>query len=711
MTNFIQEYLVGLGFEPDESSFRKFVDLVKQADREVSSHFGGMARSILEAQGAILGAFGAVSAAIIGVVDKAAMADQSYRLLGLRMLMTTESARKMDIITKALGASIGEITWDRELHARAVLLSHDMDQMTAGLGANFERNMLGVRNLRMEFTRLEIGAKFLGMAFASDLFEKLTRGDTFHKVHDWVTGLERSIPRIADELSSYAIPVLKDTWEIFTGLGEVVKDAAVAFTNIVGLFSGDRSIESAAFSWKNLAEAIQHVEHGLVAVMKAVAGAEMAVAHASSAASAFVAGNTKVAGAEGKAAKDSLDLGSGAVLGIGALGAFGGVRGALGLMRRLFGFGGGAAEAAEGASAGAGFLGTIGALLSRLTAVGTVLGGAWAGTKLGEKGFEEFQGSRWFPEWEAWKKEHVPEWLQHGAKRLDEILYGGSGKSAQTAQTQSGEGAPSGSADVVAAIEEAARRNNVPAALALAIAKQESNLGKNAVVSPKGAIGVMQLEPGTAKDLGVDPYSQSQNIEGGVRYLGQLLTKYHGDMAKAAAAYNAGPGAVDRSAGLADLPAETRAYVPRVLQYAEGFEKSLNAGAATDATAGTGSTPFWYAKSPVWFQDSPEWYRTAPAWMTASAGRSDQAVGAVPAGLRMTAGPASREKFAAAQSLVSPRSQPVSANSTVNISVGGVYVTNPGADANTIARQVADKIREQMASRNLLDLPQVAPAW
>lgn len=712
MDNFLESYLVRLGFSPDESSFRKFVDLLKQADREVSSHATGMARSILEAQGSILGAFTAVSAAIIGVVDKAAMADQSYRLLGLRMLMTTESARKMDIITKTLGASLGEVTWDKELHARAILLSRDMDQMTAGLGKGFERNMLGVRNLRMEFSRLEIGAKFLGMAFASDLFEKLAKSGIFGNVHSWITGLERSIPKLADALSDYAIPVLKDTWEILRGIGEVAKDAAVAFTNIVGLFSGDSSIESATFSWKNLAAAIQHVEHGLVAVMKSIAGAEMAVAHATSAASAFLGGNTKAASTEGTAAKDSLDVGSGAVLGIGALGALGGARGLSSLFRRFAGLGGGAG-AAEAAGGAAGTMGTIGAILSRLTAVGTILGGAWVGTKLGEKGFAEFHGSRWFPEWEAWKKQNVPDWLQHGAKRLDEFLYGGSGgKQAATAQGTATVGANSGAAsssDVVSAIEDAARRNNVPASFALAIAKQESNLGKNAVTSSKGAIGVMQLEPGTAKDLGVDPYNRSQNIEGGVKYLRQLLDRYHGDMAKAAAAYNAGPGTVDRSRGLYDLPSETRNYVPRVLQYTEGFSRD-SARRGTEAVE-TGSAPAWYSDSPSWFSKAPNWYNSAPAWLSGPAGGAQALMASNLSGIAPAAGRADRDRFVASQAVQAQPSRTLTANNTVNISVGGVYVTQPGADPNTIGRQVADKIREQMQSRNLLDLPQVAPAW
>ena len=96
-----------------------------------------------------------------------------------------------------------------------------------------------------------------------------------------------------------------------------------------------------------------------------------------------------------------------------------------------------------------------------------------------------------------------------------------------------------------------------------AVAWQESRLRADAV-SPKGAVGVMQLMPGTARDLGVDPFDPVQNVAGGAAYLAQLLRRYGGDLRLSLAAYNAGPGAVDR---YGDVPpyAETRRYVAGVL--------------------------------------------------------------------------------------------------------------------------------------------------
>ena len=84
-------------------------------------------------------------------------------------------------------------------------------------------------------------------------------------------------------------------------------------------------------------------------------------------------------------------------------------------------------------------------------------------------------------------------------------------------------------------------------------------------LSPKGAIGVMQLMPATAKAMDADPNDTAQNIDAGTRLLRELLVKYDGDVVKALAAYNAGPGAVDKYHGLPPYR-ETQMYVNKVIQ-------------------------------------------------------------------------------------------------------------------------------------------------
>ena len=131
-------------------------------------------------------------------------------------------------------------------------------------------------------------------------------------------------------------------------------------------------------------------------------------------------------------------------------------------------------------------------------------------------------------------------------------------------------------ARVRAEIVRASVRHGVDPGLAQAVAKRESGFQPR-VVSPKGAVGVMQLMPGTAMSLGVDPWNARQNIDGGVRYLASLLGRYRGNVRLALAAYNAGPGAVDRFGGVPPY-AETRGYVGSVMGE---YQRRAGAGGAS----------------------------------------------------------------------------------------------------------------------------------
>ena len=119
--------------------------------------------------------------------------------------------------------------------------------------------------------------------------------------------------------------------------------------------------------------------------------------------------------------------------------------------------------------------------------------------------------------------------------------------------------------DVRALATEAARRHGLDPALVLAVVGVESAFRPDAV-SPKGAQGLMQLMPAAAASLGVaDPLDAAANLDGGAKHLQSLVERYHGDLKKALAAYNAGAGAVDRHGGVPPY-AETRAYVGKVLE-------------------------------------------------------------------------------------------------------------------------------------------------
>jgi soluble lytic murein transglycosylase-like protein len=130
--------------------------------------------------------------------------------------------------------------------------------------------------------------------------------------------------------------------------------------------------------------------------------------------------------------------------------------------------------------------------------------------------------------------------------------------------------------DINAIIRSAAEKHHVPAAFVKSIIAAESNFNGNAT-SPKGALGLMQLMPQTAAQYGADPRNPEQNVDAGTHYLRVLMDRYRrfgNSMTRVIAAYNAGPGKVDRYHGVPPFR-ETRRYVVRVLGFFQRYQKEL----------------------------------------------------------------------------------------------------------------------------------------
>lgn len=145
-------------------------------------------------------------------------------------------------------------------------------------------------------------------------------------------------------------------------------------------------------------------------------------------------------------------------------------------------------------------------------------------------------------------------------------------------------------ADLEPIFAEASSLYGVPCDLLKSIAKAESGFNPNAV-SHAGAVGIMQLMPGTAASLGVtNSYDPYENILGGAKLIAQLLSRYNGNTALALAAYNAGSGNVDKYGGIPPF-AETQNYVRKVLSYLNtGFDSMTTPNGTQTGTDGTVST-------------------------------------------------------------------------------------------------------------------------
>ena len=586
--NEITSYLVGLGFKVDKASFEGFTKTIDEATKgtresvsgvadavnklhgQSSSVFGGISAALRNAQTdfantgtsaesfgsrmfeavkgsteAILkfqlgatAAFEGVGGALVGTALHFADADQKARLFGQRLFIGTQAARSLQISLGALDASFEDVTWDRELHGRFVELQELQKRIGIAMGgdADYEKATRSIRDIRFEFQKFGVELTYLGQGTLLNIFRALGTGpeDVLAKLRSFNDWLVANLPRLSQQFAKYLAPVIKEIVQVGRELVPLFQSVALVFTNLIGILSGDTSLEGTAFSFDKVAKSVGKVIGFFASLLHDIVQAEQALSHFALAIELVFEGKFTDAIAEVKKGFADLTAGS-----MGVLGAVGG----------------GGVGAGIGGAVGSAFGGPIGAVAGAGigSGIGT-LAGAIGGAVMGH--------------------------LNRGAT--------GEKASGFSDPLQVANANDPSVSDVMAAISARAQNYGIAPEFALAVAKIESGFRQydskssdGIHTSTTGAKGLFQLEPSTAQDLGVDPKDINQNIVGGLTYLAQLFNKYKGDATKTLEAYNMGEGKLDRMlANHQSIPTSVQQYAANVQREAQHFALTVNVNVA-----------------------------------------------------------------------------------------------------------------------------------
>ena len=190
-----------------------------------------------------------------------------------------------------------------------------------------------------------------------------------------------------------------------------------------------------------------------------------------------------------------------------------------------------------------------------------------SGTSSSDEILQKLFAGAWLPMFEA---VNGPQLTASGVSGGGESSFNAGNASSVTSVGSENASGTMGKTAIDNFIAQASDAYGVPGNLIKGVVQQESGMNVHAV-SGAGAMGLMQLMPGTAQAMGVsNPFDPQQNVMGGTKYLSQLLTRFGGDQALALAAYNAGPAAVEKYGGIPPY-AQTQDYVHKVLSYANAY--------------------------------------------------------------------------------------------------------------------------------------------
>lgn len=340
--NVMSSYLVSLGFHIDDAEVRKFNGTLRGVAHEVDFYTGGMVKEMFKWQTSIVSGFAAVGGAMLGLMDHVATADQGYRLMAMHMFITKDAARALSMATDALGVSIQDAIWDPELRARLDKFLGVEKKMFGAFGEDSDTVLKRMRDVKSEFQQFKLEAKVVSIELAESLFKAVGGNDNtlIDKLEGWNNWIVTHGPEITKFFTDHLVPVWKDFVHVGKDVGVMLKDAGLAFTNIMGAITGDKGIEGNAFSFEKFATAIDHAADGLTKFVDAGTKAFGIVTNLASAGAEYFSGDKKDASDSLHAAKGNVTKGSLAILGAALLGTALGTKVLTNLGGKMLGVGG-----------------------------------------------------------------------------------------------------------------------------------------------------------------------------------------------------------------------------------------------------------------------------------------------------------------------------------------------------------------------------------
>lgn len=514
----LESYFVKVGALVDTGSFLKLGSVIKNTEASIMGITKGAMTAMATFELASLGTFSSIGAGLIGLADKAAMADQGYRLMGLRMLMTKDSARALQTTLHELGdVTLDQVAYDPELNKRFQEGYARNIELFKKLGPEYDKNMYQIRSMRVEYEHFGTEVEVLAYGTVSKLFTKLGLGSgdllaDLRKLSDWFTD---NLPQFEDEISNDLIEPWHEAQLVFKDAWGDVKLFGKEFLNLISILSGDDSISNQEVSVRSLSRAFADLLDMI----------------------------TKVALGSSLLAKTGLHTASATMFGLAEAAAS--LRGDTSEERRLEGL-----RSEEASAAKMDFSDLWKSARARMT------GGSFDGDPNNPDyaGFNEYAKNHGSSSDQYDMSDFGPGFDRNR-------LSGGSSRSTSLGRYMS-------------LVQKYATMYGVDPAIIASIIQAESH-GDPSLTSKKGAKGLMQLMDPTAMDLGVkNPFNAEQSIQGGTKYFSQLMAKYK-DSNLAIAAYNAGPGAIDRYHGIPPY-GETQSYVRDVQRMTDSIHKAQN---------------------------------------------------------------------------------------------------------------------------------------